>query len=141
MQQLAAQVPPPPAPPPPRVASASTGQVHRIPAIERLADARAAVIEWRVEDARRYLQAAQLQLVFHPVQPGEESPRSSQAAGPVGQALAALGYGDRGRALVAIDQAMGTLDPSRLARVGGGPQPGDQVDAGARRVSQPPPRP
>ena len=78
-----------------------------------LADARAAVVEGRIEDARRSLQAAQVQLVFQPVGPGEDTPRASQAAGPVAQALSALGYGDRGRALVAIDQAIGALEPSR----------------------------
>jgi hypothetical protein len=107
---------------------------HRIPTIERLQDARAAVVEGRIEDARRFLQAAQVQLVFRPAGPGEEAPRASQAAGPVAQALMALGYDDRGRALIAIDQAAGVLDQGMgppasqqygaLPQSGGGPGPG-----------------
>jgi hypothetical protein len=132
--------PPPPQPPPQRYASASA-PVRRISAVDRLAEARTAVVEWRVEDARRDLQAAQLQLVFHPTDAGPESPRSSQAAGPVGQALAALGYGDRGRAIVAIDQALGTLDPSRIPRGVGGSPVSDTVDSVQRRSPTPTPRP
>ncbi|MDR3538701.1 MAG: hypothetical protein P4L71_19555 [Acetobacteraceae bacterium] len=115
---------------------------HRIPASERLADARNAVVEGRIDDARRFLQAAQVQLVFRPVQVGEvDPPRVSQAAGPVAQALSALGYGDRGRALVAIDQAIGALDTGRATQQFGAlPQPGGGGDFDGRGLPPPVPR-
>ncbi|OJW19043.1 MAG: hypothetical protein BGO51_27075 [Rhodospirillales bacterium 69-11] len=109
---------------------------HRIPTEERLADARLAVLEGRVEDARRFLQAAQVQLVFQPVDPNDSPPPASLASGPVGQALVALGYGDRGRALVAIDQAIGVLNG--LGRLGSAP--GQQADAGRGPLPLPTPR-
>ncbi|MBN8875335.1 MAG: hypothetical protein J0H67_21055 [Rhodospirillales bacterium] len=114
---------------------ATTGR-HRIPTRERLADARLAVQEGRIEDARRYLQAAQVQLVFQPTHANDVPPRASFAAGPVGQALTALGYGDRGRALVAIDQALGVINAAASADSA----PGQQANAGAVWPPLPVPR-
>lgn len=127
--------PPLPAALPPPLPAPRAGP-HRIPTEERLADARLAVLEGRVEDARRFLQAAQVQLVFQPADPGDAPPPASLASGPVGQALAALGYGDRGRALVAIDQAIGVLNG--LGRLGS--TPGQQADAGRSPLPLPTPR-
>ena len=101
---------------PSQVRPDNPGEPHRVPTTERLADARAAVIEGRLEDARRFLQAAQVQLVFRAVGPGGDQPRVSQATGPISQALLALSTGDRGRAIIAIDQAAGALDPNAQAR-------------------------
>jgi hypothetical protein len=123
----------PPSETPPAPSSPPAGESARVPAIDRLTDARAAVVAGRTDDASRFLQAAQLLLVFRAEDPGGPVPRASQAAAPVGRALAALGDGDRDRALAAIDQAIGVLGtPPPVPRQFGSLPPVLERDAALR---------
>jgi hypothetical protein len=77
------------------------------PSLPRLNAARAALANGRIEDARRLLQEAQLQLVFGPA--GDGSPSAGRGATDVARALDALSANDvtSGRRYVEI--AMGDL--------------------------------
>jgi hypothetical protein len=68
--------------------------------------ARAALQAGRVEEARQYLEEAQLQFVFRPVTPtSDDNPGSSRVAGEVASALSMLGAGNVRGAVVYIDRA------------------------------------
>lgn len=65
------------------------------PSLHRLIAARAALAGGRVEDARRLLQEAQLQLVFRPVTTdGDPTPAAGRGAADVAHALEALSAND-----------------------------------------------
>ena len=84
----------------------------------RLEMAREALQAGQIEDARRYLEQAQLQLVFRPVTPaGDDAPSVSHVAGDVGAALSMLGAGNTSAALAYVDHALAD------ARPGGQPPP------------------
>ena len=94
-----------PAPPtqPAVQASAASTPVSR----EWLSDARAALVLGRIDEARRLLERAQVQLVFRPVGPsGGASATSSVSAGQVAEALSMLGAGDVPHAVQYIDLAI-----------------------------------
>lgn len=123
LRQQARNVPPPSAAAPADVAAdngygearpgtAAYGQPRQVDPRSRLGMARAALAAGNVESARQYLEEAQLQLVFRPVTPGDDTPQgSSQAAGDVAQALSMLGAGDSGAAMQYINRAMGEDRP------------------------------
>ncbi len=74
---------------------------------EWLSDARAALVLGRIDEARRLLERAQVQLVFRPVGPsGGASATSSVSAGQVAEALSMLGAGDVPHAIQYIDLAI-----------------------------------
>jgi hypothetical protein len=114
--------PPPPGPDvaargddaaPIRSADAAFGQPPRAngPRV-RLRMARDALQAGRIEDARQYLEEAQLQLVFRPVTPaGDEVPGHSRLAGDVASALSMLGAGNTDGALQYLNRAMGESPP------------------------------
>jgi len=80
--------------------------------------ARSALEAGRIEEARQYLEGAQLQLVFRPVTPtGDERPGASHVAGDVASALSMLGAGNTDGAMQFINRAMDE------ARPGGFPAP------------------
>jgi hypothetical protein len=93
-----------PSAPPPRSAQA------------RLSDARTALTAGRIDDARRLLEQAQVQLAFRPVTPeGAIASSGSMAAGDVAEALSMLNAGDVRDALQYIDLAIGQPDgPVRI---------------------------
>jgi hypothetical protein len=94
------------------------GQPRQLGPHARLEMARAALVAGRIEEARQYLEEAQLQLVFRPVTPtGDEAPGGSRVAGDVASALSMLGAGNIGGALGYVDRAM------EQARSGGYPPP------------------
>ena len=65
------------------------------PTMPKLSAARAALAAGRIEDARRLLQEAQLQLVFRPVNgAGDESPGAARSSADVAHALDALSGND-----------------------------------------------
>jgi hypothetical protein len=81
--------------------------------------ARAALEAGRVEEARQYLEEAQLQLVFRPVTPtAGEAIGGSRVAGDVASALSMLGAGNIGGALGYVERAMEQARPA-----GGYPPP------------------
>ncbi|MGD0107231.1 MAG: hypothetical protein ABSC06_24815 [Rhodopila sp.] len=65
------------------------------PSLPGLASARAALVSGRIEEARRLLQQAQLQLVFRPVsEDGDDSPSANKGSADVAHALEALSAND-----------------------------------------------
>ena len=65
------------------------------PSLPGLASARAALVSGRIEEARRLLQQAQLQLVFRPVSDdGDDSPSANKGSADVAHALEALSAND-----------------------------------------------
>jgi hypothetical protein len=74
---------------------------------ERLSGARMALVVGRIDDARRLLEQAQVQLAFHPPEGGAIPSTGSVAAGDVAEALSMLNAGDIQDALQYIDLAMG----------------------------------
>jgi len=118
--------------PPPAVSPAPSAPPHsvpppsgdRFPAVtdtpsaqgprRRLDLARSALLAGRLEEARQYLEQAQLQLVFRPVTPNDDAaPGSSQVAGNVASALSMLGSGDRNGALEYVNRAMAEVSAER----------------------------
>ena len=82
----------------------------------RLAMARAALQTGRVDEARQYLEEAQLQLVFRPVTPTDGgSVGTSRLASDVASALSMLGAGNTSAALQYLDRAMGPDVPRGYA--------------------------
>jgi hypothetical protein len=101
-----------------QVPDAAYGQPRQLGPHARLEMARAALVAGRIEEARQYLEEAQLQLVFRPVTPtGDEATGGSRVAGDVASALSMLGAGNIGGALGYIGRAM------EQARPGGYPPP------------------
>jgi hypothetical protein len=77
------------------------------PSLRRLIAARAALASGQIEDARRMLQEAQLQLVFRPVGSTEVDPvPAGQAASDVAHALDALSGNDLALSRSYIDRAV-----------------------------------
>jgi hypothetical protein len=98
-------LPTPPMEPKPRPAPS--------PSLSRLTAARAALASGRVEDARRLLQEAQLQLVFRPVNAaGDDSPAAGKGAADVAHALDALSANDVPLSRRYIDIALDDLSGS-----------------------------
>ena len=96
-----AQTPDAPSPPAAPVVRAPS------PALRRLIAARAALASGRVDETRRFLQEAQLQLVFRPVgSAGDDSPAASRAASDVARALDALSANDMAQSRTYIDRAV-----------------------------------
>jgi hypothetical protein len=82
--------------------------------------ARSALQAGRIEEARQYLEEAQLQLVFRPITPtADDSPGPSRVAGDVASALSMLGAGHTDGALQYVSRAMDE------AHSGGFPSPQD----------------
>jgi hypothetical protein len=80
------------------------------PSIPRLTAARSALANGRIDDARRLLQEAQLQLVFRPVGAADEDPPSvGKGASDVANALEALSANDVPLGRRYIDIAMADL--------------------------------
>ena len=80
------------------------------PTVPELNAARAALASGRIDDARRLLQQAQLQLVFRPVSSaGEDSPAAARGAADVARALDALSANDAPLSRRYIDIAAGDL--------------------------------
>jgi hypothetical protein len=78
------------------------------PALPKLGAARAALASGRIEDARRLLQEAQLQLVFRPLDAaGEDQPSAGKRAADVAHALEAMGANDLALSRRYIDAALG----------------------------------
>jgi hypothetical protein len=78
---------------------------------QRLMDARTALVAGRTDDARHLLEEAQVQLVFRPVSPSQDTPvTSSVAAGQVAEALSMLGAGDVLHAIRYINLAVTQAD-------------------------------
>ena len=98
------QAPPPP-PDPPRRADA-------YPGLPRLSAAKAALSVGRIEDARRLLQEAQLQLVFRPPDPVTDPPSASRGSSDVAHALEALSASNVPMSRRYIDIAIGDLSGS-----------------------------
>jgi hypothetical protein len=89
-----ASAPPQQAASPPAVVEPKPRQ-GQSPSVSKLNAARAALASGRLEDARRLLQEAQLQLVFRPVNAaGEDSPSAGKGAADVAHALDALSAND-----------------------------------------------
>jgi hypothetical protein len=83
-----------------------------------LAAARAALASGRVEDARRLLQEAQLQLVFRPLDAGgEDQPSAAKRAADVAHALEAMGANDLALGRRYIDAALGNSPATAVAPV------------------------
>jgi hypothetical protein len=98
-----------------RGAQSTPAQTREIGPRARLGMARAALSAGRVEEARQYLEEAQLQLVFRPVTPsGDDAPGTSRVAGDVASALSMLGAGNANGALQYVDRAMGEARPAGL---------------------------
>jgi hypothetical protein len=77
------------------------------PSLRRLIEARAALAGGQIEDARRLLQQAQLQLVFRPVGSDDDDPAASgRAAADVARALDALSANDTKQSRTYIDRAL-----------------------------------
>jgi hypothetical protein len=80
------------------------------PSLPGLTAARAALANGRIEDARRLLQQAQLQLVFRPVSAaGDDSPSAGKGAANVAHALDALSANDVPLSRRYLDNAMNDL--------------------------------
>ena len=80
------------------------------PSLPKLAAARAALAGGRIDDARRLLQEAQLQLVFRPVSAlGDGPPSAGQGAADVAHALEALSANDVPLSRRYIEVAIGDL--------------------------------
>jgi len=80
------------------------------PFVPRLTAARAALTSGRVEEARRLLQEAQLQLVFRPAEvAGEDSASAARGAADVARALEALSGNDAALSRRYIDVAVNDL--------------------------------
>ena len=74
-------------------------------------DARTALVAGRTDDARHLLEEAQVQLVFRPVSPSQDSSATgSVAAGQVAEALSMLGAGDVLHAIRYINLAVTQAD-------------------------------
>jgi hypothetical protein len=84
------------------------------PSLPRLNAARSALASGRIEDARRLLQEAQLQLVFGPA--GDNVPSAGRGAADVARALDALSANDIPLGRRFVDIAMGDLsgNPTNL---------------------------
>jgi hypothetical protein len=99
--------PPSPAesrPPEPKAAPASS------PSLPKLNAARTALASGRIDDARRLLQEAQLQLVFRPVNiSGDEQPLAGRSAADVAHALEALSANNISLSRRYIDTAVDDL--------------------------------
>jgi hypothetical protein len=81
--------------------------------LPKLNAARAALASGRVEDARRLLQEAQLQLVFRPVNgAGDDSPGAERGSADVAHALDALSGNDVPLSRRYIDVAVSDLSGS-----------------------------
>jgi len=77
------------------------------PSRKRLAMARAALMNGRIDDARRLLQQVQLQMVFRPVGSGDfDAASAGQGASDVANALGALGGNDTLQSQHYIERAM-----------------------------------
>ncbi len=73
---------------------------------QRLERARTALLDGRIDDARRLLQEVQVQLVFRPVGPGaDDAPPAGQGAAAVARALGSLG-GDPAQSQQLIERAI-----------------------------------
>jgi hypothetical protein len=80
------------------------------PSLRRLIAARSALAAGKVEETRRLLQEAQLQLVFRPAGASEDDPASAgRAAADVARALEALSGNDPGQGRSAIDRAVNDM--------------------------------
>lgn len=100
------QTPPPPEPAaaPPNVQPPPAGPS---PSLRRLIAARAALANGRIDEARRLLQEAQLQLVFRPVgSAGDNGAAAAHAAAEVARALEALSANDAAQSRAHIDRAV-----------------------------------
>jgi hypothetical protein len=83
---------------------------------KRLEMARVALMNGRIDDARRLLQEVQVQLVFRPVSPGaEDAPAAGQGASDVARALGSLSSNDTSQSQHYIERAMDEV-------AGGSPQ-------------------
>ena len=83
----------------------------------RLVAARSALANGRIEDARWLLQAAQLQLVFRPVDAsGAESPWADKGARDVAHALKALNAGDVSLSRRYVDVALDDLSGNPVSQ-------------------------
>jgi hypothetical protein len=122
----ARQTPPPPDPRPALIAS---------PMLPRLAAARNALADGRVEDARRMLQETQLQLVFRPIDAAEDdSPRVGRSAADVAHSLEALSANNIPLSRRYIDKAADDL----LEPGGGAPVPEPQLRSTGYAPAYPP---
>jgi hypothetical protein len=84
------------------------------PLLPRLSAARAALANGQIEDARRLLQQAQLQLVFGPIDPpADDPPTTGRGAADVARALEALSANDVPLSRRYIDVAVGDLSGSQ----------------------------
>ena len=84
--------------------------------LSRLNAAQAALGGGRVEEARRLLQEAQLQLVFRPVEPADEGPAASgHSAADVARALEAISSNDISSSRRYIDAAVNDLSGNTTA--------------------------
>ncbi len=96
-----------------RAANEAYGQPRQIGPRARLGMAQASLAAGHIDEARQYLEEAQLQLVFRPVTPtGDEASGSSRIAGDVASALSMLGSGNIGGALDYVNRAMGDARPN-----------------------------
>jgi hypothetical protein len=120
---LPVDTPPPAEPPRPSPPS---------PSRQRLELARLALINGRIDDARRLLQEVQLQLVFRPVGPGvEDAPSAGQGASDVARALGALSSNDRSQSQRYIERAMDAVAGTspQVVESAPGPVPGGYAPA------------
>jgi hypothetical protein len=91
---------------------------------QRLMDARTALVAGRTDDARHLLEEAQVQLVFRPVSPSQDSPvTGSVAAGQVAEALSMLGAGDVLHAIRYINLAVTQADQGPTVATAAPPPP------------------
>jgi hypothetical protein len=94
------------------------------PVVRRLIAARAALANGQIEETRRLLQEAQLELVFRPAgSPGDDPGSASRAASDVAHALEALSGADLSASRGYIDRALGSSDGSPAAAADRGPPP------------------
>ena len=102
------------------------------PSRQRLALARAALVNGRIDDARKLLQEVQLQLVFRPVNPaGDDPPAAGQGAFNVARALGSLSSNDTGQSRRYIERAMDEMAGGNAQTVDNvpGPLPGGYAPA------------
>ncbi|HEX3573023.1 MAG TPA: hypothetical protein VHU42_00360 [Rhodopila sp.] len=86
------------------------------PSLPRLAAARTALINGQIEDARRLLQEAQLQLVFRPVDaPGDEPQAAGKGASDVAHALDALSANDVALSRRYVDVAVADISGAAVS--------------------------
>jgi hypothetical protein len=86
--------------------------------LPKLAAARTALVSGRIEDARRLLQEAQLQLVFRPVNAaGDDQPAARNGAADVAHALDALSANDVSLSRRYVDLAVNDLSGSGASPV------------------------